>query len=947
MDTAVFLSKILSDEGLIVLAEFRGGAMKRHHFLPNFDEASKKVQSLNESGADVYHACATYKTDEGRKQANVARVKSFWVDIDVGKADGYQTRNEAKEALAHLCKTIGFHVPYIVSSGAGLHCYWLFDAAVTGDVWKVGAQNFRQVLDSLGFKHDPSRTTDQSSILRPVGSTWRKAGEKPVKMLVDSHSQPFGWYTTKLNEYIGVAEIPLAAPSKKFFDLIPIEKLGRTIEYPPASALQIANMCGQVARVRDFKGAVSEPEWRNAIGVIKHTVEGNDLAHAWSEGDPRYDYDQTQKKIDDWGTGPTTCEQFERTSSHLCGGCKHKGKITSPIQLGYVAIKEAPAELVQPADIEVTTVDYRSMFPNGFRWDDESKRLLRLVKDKDGVPEWVPFSDTLFYPTTRIKLDDLTWAQRITMQVSKGRWREFEMPTKYLSNSEQIRAQLAAHEIVIHPRMGQHAIDYMHQWLEQYKELAIETQLFKEFGWHLDGTGFLIGDNLINQKAESKVILGKRVPDSLRKLGGDGYAGSDKEWARIFNYIYDRPGAEPYQFTAMGLLSAPVVGVLGISDWHGIPIALTGASSQGKTAVGAAACSAYGVPEAFLLGGANATINAFDPFIGVLHHLPCVFDEVTGREAGEISKKLYALSTGVSKERADHTGVASAVKYTWDTVSLITGNTNITESLAQLNLNQADASQVRVFEYIMPEGTLAKVFPGVDAQTLIYDDLGKKHYGSVGRVAVRDMMFNREKIRTEFAEYRKKFGQKSDNYDPKERFYIDLVCTAYVGAKRFKSLGYLTYDIDNARDWALDQIVNMRSTRADNAYVPEDKLAQFLSSLYGNLLVTKYTNQMLEAPMELFPIRGEIKARMATTERKFYVSLHAFNTWCSENKLQPGALRKDLALQGFVVPDADRMSLTKHTSIPSARQRVIAFSYDKIMLSEAGKDISAKVINIK
>lgn len=339
-DTAVFLSKILSDEGLIVLAEFRGGAMKRHHFLPNFDEASKKVQSLNESGADVYHACATYKTDEGRKQANVARVKSFWVDIDVGKADGYQTRNEAKAAISHLCKTIGFHVPYIVSSGAGLHCYWLFDAAVTGEVWKVGAQAFRQVLDSLGFKHDPSRTTDQSSILRPVGSTWRKAGEKPVKMLLDSHSQPFGWYTTKLNEYIGVSEIPLAAPSKKFFDIFPIEKLGRTVEYPPSSAIQIANMCGQVGRVRDFLGAVSEPEWRNAIGVIKHTVEGNDLAHVWSEGDPRYDYNQTQKKIDDWGTGPTTCEQFERTASHLCGGCKHKGKITSPIQLGYVATNE-------------------------------------------------------------------------------------------------------------------------------------------------------------------------------------------------------------------------------------------------------------------------------------------------------------------------------------------------------------------------------------------------------------------------------------------------------------------------------------------------------------------------------------------------------------------------------------------------------------------------------
>ncbi len=341
--TAVFLSKILSDEELIVLAEFRGGAMKRHHFLPNFDEASKKVHSLNESGAEVYHACATYKTDEGRKQTNVARVKSLCVDIDVGKADGYQTRNEAKDALGAVCKALGIHLPLIVSSGAGLHCYWLFDAAVTGDVWKNGANRFRQALDHLGFKHDPSRTTDQSSILRPVGSTWRKAGEKPVKMLLDSKSETFGWYLDKIDKYLGVAApevMPLAAPSKKYFDLIPIEKLGRTAEYPPSSAIQIANMCGQIARMRDFKGAVSEPEWRNAIGVIKHSIEGDELAHAWSEGDPRYDHDQTQEKIDRWETGPTTCETFERTSSHICGSCKFKGKVKSPIQLGYVATTE-------------------------------------------------------------------------------------------------------------------------------------------------------------------------------------------------------------------------------------------------------------------------------------------------------------------------------------------------------------------------------------------------------------------------------------------------------------------------------------------------------------------------------------------------------------------------------------------------------------------------------
>lgn len=947
MDTAVFLSKILSEEGLIVLAEFRGGSMKRHHFLPNFDEASRRVKALNDSGAEVYHGCATYKSDEGRKQANVARVKSFWVDIDVGKPDSYQTRNEAKDALGELCKALEIHLPYIVSSGAGLHCYWVFDAAVSGDVWKAGAQLFRQVLDDFKFKHDPSRTTDQASILRPVGSTWRKVGEKPVKILFESVTQPFGWYTVKFNKYLGSAEVPLAPPSRKYFDILPVEKLGRVAEYPPSSAIEVANKCGQLARMRDFKGAVSEPEWRNAIGVIKHTVEGEELAHEWSKGDPRYDYKQTQDKIDRWETGPTTCEQFERTFAHICNSCSFKGKVTSPIQLGYVETKEVPEALTQPENIDASVIDYSAMFPRGFRWDEESKRMLRLVKNKDGVPEWIAFADSFFHPTTRIRLPDNTWAQRIRMQVSKGRWREFEMPTKFLSNADQIRAQLAAHEIVIHPKMGQHAIDYTHQWLEQYKALSIETQMFKEFGWHMDGTAFLIGDNLITQAAESKVILSEGISLNLRKLTGEGYKGSDKEWARIFNYIYNRPGAEAYQFTAMGLLAAPLVGILGVKDWHGIPIALTGASSQGKSAVGAAACSAYGVPEAFFLAGANATAASFDPHIGTLHNLPVVFDEVTGREAEVVSKKLYSVSTGESRDRATNTGKASDVKFTWNTISLITGNTNLMDSLARLDLNQADASQVRVFEYIMPPDALKTVFPNVDAQTLIFDDLGTKHYGSVGRVAIREMMRQRQHLCSEFEKYRKLFGQKSSTYDPKERFYVDLIATAYVGAKLFRELGYLEFDIANVKDWALDHMIYMRSARTENLATPEDRLAQFLATLYGNIMVTKYTNQGLEAPMEAFPIRGEIKARMATSERKFYVSYAAFEAWCYENKTHSASFRKELTAQGFIVPDIDRISLTKNTSFPSSRQRVIAFDYDKVIMSETGKSFANKVVSIK
>ena len=68
-----------------------------------------------------------------------------------------------------------------------------------------------------------------------------------------------------------------------------------------------------VARVR---GAVNEPLWRNMLGVVKYTTEGEPLCHEWSQGDPRYDEEETQRKIDKWTAGPTLCETL-RASSDL------------------------------------------------------------------------------------------------------------------------------------------------------------------------------------------------------------------------------------------------------------------------------------------------------------------------------------------------------------------------------------------------------------------------------------------------------------------------------------------------------------------------------------------------------------------------------------------------------------------------------------------------------
>lgn len=108
-----------------------------------------------------------------------------------------------------------------------------------------------------------------------------------------------------------------------------------TIEasHSTSSAHKIVKSCPTLAYFAAERGAVSEPLWRTAIGTIKHTMEGETLCHEWSKGDPRYNREETQRKIDGWVTGPALCKTFAKIADAKCHECDQNCR--SPIRLGY------------------------------------------------------------------------------------------------------------------------------------------------------------------------------------------------------------------------------------------------------------------------------------------------------------------------------------------------------------------------------------------------------------------------------------------------------------------------------------------------------------------------------------------------------------------------------------------------------------------------------------
>jgi hypothetical protein len=109
-------------------------------------------------------------------------------------------------------------------------------------------------------------------------------------------------------------------------------------DYPEVSGAEIANHCAQMRQMRDKRGVLPEPLWYANLGVLAFCKDGDQLAHAWSSGDPRYSEAETSERLGRARTltGPTTCNKFHSLDPAICEACPSFGKITSPAALGRV-----------------------------------------------------------------------------------------------------------------------------------------------------------------------------------------------------------------------------------------------------------------------------------------------------------------------------------------------------------------------------------------------------------------------------------------------------------------------------------------------------------------------------------------------------------------------------------------------------------------------------------
>lgn len=390
---AIWLEAIRSNDRGFIFAQKNkkpiGSAFKNHN------EALSQMATLVAEGFDVFVCVANVLPDSTSRIAqNVSELCAVFIDLDCGPKKPYATKEKALDHLVELVTSYSFPKPsLVVDSGGGIHAYWCFNNPVPKEEWLVLAAEFKSFWIKNGLNIDPVVTADCSRVMRVPDSYNLKLADNPrlVSLLIPRAGGSVRKYD--------VAEIRRALPAKD--NPVTTISLGNKPNYLPplkvgitqndASASLMLPLCKQVEVAINTGGAFrSEPEWHADLGLLKYTIEAPGILHTASHKHHGYSVSETDDKAAKWTASPTTCEHYYgKLASPLCDGCGYKGKLTSPIQLGYptprglkaviknasttqpTANTQSPAYLSAPSEIlEVS---------KKFAWDCEAMNLYNIT----------------------------------------------------------------------------------------------------------------------------------------------------------------------------------------------------------------------------------------------------------------------------------------------------------------------------------------------------------------------------------------------------------------------------------------------------------------------------------------------------------------------------------------------------------------------------------------
>ena len=922
MNSLEFLKAILPDNGIYFLGIMQAGrhgvAHKSYTSIEDMAAAAAKYDAA--PNITVYHALAAYKEKsvtvgdkvKYRTADNVSHLKTFWADMDCGTekaaaGKGYPDKTTAAKAMVAFCNASGFPRPMFVDSGNGLHAYWPLTEAIGADEWRDLAAKLKSIFKTFGLLADPSRTSDASSILRPVGTHNKKDPSNPKEVKAKSTVAPIrpmdfvALIATVVSNY-GVICESVVAPKESKPRTINDDFLDNIYPKKHYDAELVRENCQQVQAM--FAGSKGYDHWRGVIGIVSFCGNPKETAHKWSsstaDAATQYDPAETEQKLHTWNSPPTTCAFFETHNPGGCAGCKFKGTVTTPLQLG-VAVIQPEAEIVDAKiDDEVVKVEIPE-FPYGYHYDDNARVMIREMKNKDGVVEQFRFSPIRFYPTTRIQQPDGTFSLMVRMHLPDGRLRDFQMPMYIaLAGGAPLKQELGKYEIAMtnNKDADGHVSAYLRDSVLQLMNTSREMNTMTRFGWRDDMKSFLIGDRLYSEDGTiHRVILG----GSAVKLSSafPNPAKDTAGWVEGVDKLYNRENMEPMQYTlcsAFGSILTPFIG----DQYFGIPVALTGSESgRGKTTCCRAALAAFGMPNDMEINGAKGATNNFRmAMMGAMNNVPILIDEITQIKSDELGDLMYAASNGRGRGRLKMTGSGAemADSEKWAMSLYLTANKALSHLLAAEKLN-SEAEAVRFIEIKTDDYNI----PSLDTVLVSTAVQGIRDcVGSVGAKFVQYVVTHKRDITKLLQEIAEQVQFSSEvAQSPQYRYYrYHVVCTL-AACSVLEALELVAFDIDRLFTWTIAHVEKMCAEVVEfNRVTPEDAFNRMVNDMRPLIIATVGCKSGINGQIDLSvptmhqaPV-GRYIAAPANGQHdplsdRLYLSSAAVREWCLKQRVDP------------------------------------------------------------
>ena len=961
MDTRAFLEAVWPASGIYCLATpFKTDDMARetyaHHTFNSVNEAVAWV-GKNKAKTNIFFAVHTLKEHkvwneakrdrqtgelgkwEKRTHENMAESRAFFFDLDIGESTPltpkYATRQEALDGLEAFLFRNRLPDPLIASSGGGFHVYWRCSEPLSSEDWRRSAATLHHLARRAGLRVDPSRTTDQSSVLRVVGTLNVKPGReaRDCVALQAGVETPTEAFVEQLAELLG-SDVVVDAPRPSHTRGVGRGNLQPEWDGPQRTLDEVAEVCEHVRNYREqgYSEGGYPVFYALGCGIIPFLEDGDEHFHELAAKHPRYEEsygDEMRERWDEGSDGPSSCANLNaKCGGDACARCPFAKLGKNPLTIATAALKR---KALPPPKLSVNLdgVTPQIIAEPGAPYKRTARGITQMVqtKNKDGstTDEEVLICKYDMFPfevcdRTELERSFSLWAAELPIVGQ----RVIKITSAMMADIKQLNLTLIDHGVIVNNNHVERVRNMMLHYQRVLQEKRAASPQYDHLGWADKAhTEFVLPNVVLNVDGTSKPCTMSAAGKEIGKLVSQ--SGSLEEQIKLMQF-YNEPKYLRHQFVILCGLASPLFWA---TTHYGVTVSCSGEKSGGgKSSALDTAAALWGSPEDYVVNGTKlgSTLLRQQDTVHQLQNLPFCIDEITHHTDQQIIDFVMGCTQNKRRGIMQQNGVAKPVPEGYkSTYYLCTSNRSLHH---MLNTNNAagQAADMRVFEMYFPQITDPDpaVYAGLIAAADRYRHQIRACYGFIGPAFLEIYMKDRaaidEAVRLLKAKIDARFGLTAP-----ERYWSAAIAAALVAGEIAFKAGLLPYDTSLIREWLInEQIPYMRRVVKDEeqATNPASVVSSFLYDKMANTLIMQRTESGFSH--SLHDPHGQVVAELRKEESIIHVRTEAFKAWCVHNHKFPAQVLNDLMRTGGVFAMSTKRTLGAGSHY--ARGRAYCFS---------------------